>query len=306
MVRTRRKSSQDLDDGDDDAVEEQQQQALTPREKRRQQRESLKAKNTGTGLSISTGKGSNNTPKNKKIVFDDDLVLEQDNEVDEAVETNITETTTKQDDDEHSDDDDDDDDDAVEEVKGDTARSQILEQMESERTEALRTTAKKKKKRKERPSKKVVDDEDDDDDNDEFDEDFFAQVDTVMEEEKKKAKLEHVKPQGKHTTFVFDEEEQPSATLDNPQDVDHNIQVVVLNEPESTAQLLPIMKPISKEALLFSRNSISSGPDNTPVGSFNGKKRQRKDAPTWKRSKKMKSLAARGRNKAFFSKSNKR
>jgi hypothetical protein len=298
MVSSRKKSKQTKDDASEKVEQAESsrklfsEKALSPREKRRRQRGDLKAKNSGTGLDISTEPASTT---NKKIIFDDEIepAIE---EMDEVNEEPVEEQNEEEQDD--------DDDDAVEEVKGGEARDKIVSQMKAERETVVRP--KKKKKRKERKQAEKEEDEEE-----ELDDDFFAQVDSVMSEEQKKRKLQDAdKPKSTHTTFVFHQEDKEA---DAPKPVDHNIQVVVLKE-QSTASMasavvaVPTTK-LSEEAMLYSRGRLVDGKDGGSPPQ-RGKKRQKKEDPTWHRSKKMNNLVlararvnrrgGRGNAKALF------
>jgi hypothetical protein len=296
MVSSRKKSKQTKADAPEEVEQAETSKKLfptevmSPREKRRRQREDLKVKNSGTGLAISTKPASTT---NKKIIFDDETepAIEEEDEVhEEPVEEQNKEEQ----------DDDDDDDDAVEEVKGGEARDEIASRMKAERETAVRP--KKKKKRKERKQVEVEKDEDE-----ELDDDFLAQVDSVLSEEQKKRKLQDAdKPKGNHITFVFHQEDKEADMTPKP--VDHNIQVVVLKDQSATnaVVVVPTTK-LSEEAMLYSRGRLDDGKDggSPPQRS---KKRQRKEDPTWQRSKKMNNLAlarvnrrgGRGNAKALF------
>jgi hypothetical protein len=241
--------------------------------------EELKSRNTGVGIKISITA----SPSNKKINFDNYDNDDDDIPSEEEVQP---ETTTEPLDDKE--DVDDDEDDAVEEVQGQAARDQVLEQLKTEEKEALRT--KKKKKRKERK-------EEEEEEVDELDDDFFAQLDTVRVTEEKEQKQEK-RSKGKHTTFVFQQEQERTH---QPKRVDHNIQVVVLNDnhhdEDGTANALQMpINALSEAALLYSRSQLVDGTDTG--GPLPGKKRRKPDA-SWTRSKKMNHLvfakAGRGR-----------
>lgn len=253
--------------------------------RKKRQKEELKSKNTGVGLSIAIN-NDESAKKNKKIIFDEDVPIDegdleetagidkkdQEKEGDDEVEV----TASKEEEEE-------DEDDAVEEVKGSAAREEILQQLEAEEKGALKT--KKRKKRKDRATE-VPDDDDDD-----LDDDFFAQLETAKAEEQTKKESEtKKKKKGKHTTFVFGENDKggradPSA----PKKVGHNIQVVVLPDEEETFMEDAITAvpatALSEEALLYSRSSLQDGADKKA-----GKRK--KNAPvlpdtSWKRSRKM-------------------
>jgi hypothetical protein len=243
------------------------------RSRRNQTQEELQSKNTGVGLSIDINGSSKK--KNKKIVFDEDEVITDEPHLERHVQGESSELSIDGPT-EH-----DDVDDEVEEVKGSSAREEILNQLEAEEKGALK--AKKKKKRKERRTVKDSDDEGED-----FDDDFFAQLETVKADEEEKKKLESKKKKGKHTTFVVEENDQASAILAHPKKVGHNIQVVVLPEPEEMTMDdgifgLPTSE-LSTAALLYSRSILKDGTDM-------GAKRKRGSPSlpdtSWKRSRKM-------------------
>lgn len=299
MVSSRKKSKKQTKEDAPEEVEQAEsskelfpREAVSPREKRRRQRGELKTKNSGTGLDISTDPASSG---NKKIIFDDEIEpsIEEGDEVHE-------EPVEEQNEEEQ----DDDDDDAVEEVKGGEARDKIVSQMKAERETAVRP--KKKKKRKER---KQVEEEDEED---ELDDDFLAQVDSAMSEEHKKRKLQDAdKPKGTHITFVFNQGDKEADMT--PKAVDHNIQVVVLKEQSTTSAASAVVAvpttKISEEAMLYSRGRLEDGKDGGSPPQ-RGKKRQKKEDPTWQRSKKMNNLVlgrarvirrgGRGNAKALF------
>jgi hypothetical protein len=253
----------------------------TPKRSQRQRRkEELKSKNTGVGLKISKKEPS----ISKKIVFDEDhlpdIVEEKEDQADAVPAPELASG------------DDDDDDDAVEEVGGQAAREKVLEQMKSEENQGQKS--KKKKKRKERRVEEAPKEKDDEDE--ELDEDFFAQLETLKEQQ---AKEQQQASKGKHTTFVFQQQEQENSDT-SPKQVDHNIQVVVLKSPaeETTATAISAVptNALSEEALMYSRSRLVDGSDSNsgaPGSARSGGKRKHKqpEAATWKRSKKMNHLA---------------
>lgn len=256
-----------------------------PRKKTRSSKEGLKSKNTGIGLSIDLSDES--TKQNKKIVFDDTI-----GDDDEKILDETTKGTVEQSDQVQigvTVNDKDDDDDAVEEVKGCTARDEIIQQIETE-VKVAGKAKKKAKKRKEKKEEKVENDDDEDDDD--LDDDFFEELETIKAEEQAKKELESKKQKkGKHTTFVF-RENNKAKKLSTPKSVGHNIQVVVLADQLETISDDPFTSvptsSLTKEALVLSRSDLKDGADQ-------GGKRKRK-APnrpdtTWKRSRKMNLLA---------------
>ena len=246
--------------------------AKTRRQK--QKEEQLKSKNTGVGLKISIDSSASNK---KKITFDDD-----DNIVDEIppVAEEVVDTGN-----DPSEEDNDDDDDMVEEVQGQTAREEILEQLQSEEKQSLRS--KKKRKKRERKPREEEEDEDDED----FDEEFFAQLEAAKAQEKEK--LEKKRGKGKHTAFVFAQDD--NIIDERPREADHNIQVVVLKDPSEDSTLNAITavptNALSNDALIFSRSRLINGSDGIARGAT-GKKRKWQVDTTWKRSKKMNHLMA--------------
>lgn len=242
--------------------------------KKQQRTEELKSKNTGVGLKISIDSASSNK---KKTVFDDDEIPEMEEDKEQVAEPTLEDDDAS---------DDDDDDDAVEEVQGQAAREKVLEQIKAEEEQAVRP--KKKKKRKERKEEEKADEEEDEED---FDENFFMQLDTVRAAQEEKAKQ---KPKGKHTTFVFQQQEGQNKRSEKV--VDHNIQVVVLKanaEDQDTTENAILTVPtnaLSKEALLYSRSQLVDGSDARSPDGTTGDKRKRQQETTWKRSRKMNHL----------------
>jgi hypothetical protein len=240
--------------------------------RRKKQNDEIQSKNTGLGISIEISGSSKQ--QSKKIVFDEDEIVTADDpekvhalDAPQGVEKGAPS--------------DDDVDDAVEEVKGSSAREEVLHQLQLEEKGAVKT--KKTKKRKERRNAKEKDPGDDD-----LDDDFFAQLETVRAEEEQKKMLASRRKKSKHTTFVFDEINQSPTGISQPISMGHNIQVVVLPELEEmetddviTAQPL---SSLPAEALLYARCSL-------PDGSDKGGKRKRGSPnlpdTSWKRSRKM-------------------
>ena len=247
------------------------------------------AKNTGVGISIDIGIASessneqNHKKPNKKTIFGEDELPEETDVVKEPLPLTAATPATEADDD-------DDDNDAVEEVKGSSAREEILHQLDAEEKGALKP--KKAKKRKDRTKVKS----DTKKEGEEFDDEFFAELEAVKavaEEEKKR--LASKTKKGKHTTFVVDENEETSATFSQPKKVGHNIQVVVLEDVEMDDAITAVpTSALSADALLYSRSFIPDGSDKK------GGKRKR-NSPTlpdtsWKRSRKMNLIvSAKGR-----------
>lgn len=242
-----------------------------PKTRQQQRNEALKSKNTGVGLKISL-----DTNPNQKIVFGDDEEIsdieEQEKEPEEPKKNSNEE---EEDDDEDGD---------VEEVKGQEAREEILEQLKNEERQAL-----KPKKRKKRKERKQVEEEKEEEEEEDFDDSFFAQLDSAREEAQQEEQRKY-HPKGKHTTFVFQQEKEPLSST--PKDMDHDIQVVVLNNTaeDATTNTLFDVPPnkLSEEALLYSRIRLLDGSDDQPNPASS--KRKRKQETTWKRSRKMNHL----------------
>merc|ERR1712238_185952 len=117
---------------------------------KKQQKEALKSRNTGVGIRISiesSGPERKETPSNKKQNFDDTNLPSEDNDHDndndqeekkiDVVNEKEVEGT-------------DDDNDAVEEVQGQVAREEVIEQLKTEEKRSLKS----KKKRKRKPKNK--------------------------------------------------------------------------------------------------------------------------------------------------------
>ena len=227
------------------------------------------------GLKISIDSSASNK---KKITFDDDDIVDEIPPVaEEVVETGNDPSEEV---------DNDDDDDMVEEVQGQTAREEILEQLQSEEKQSLRSK-KKRKKRERKPREEEEEDKDDED----FDEEFFAQLEAAKAQEKEK--LEKKRGKGKHTAFVFAQDD--NIIDERPREADHNIQVVVLKDPSEDSTLNAITavptNALSNDALIFSRSRLVNGSDGIARGAT-GKKRKWQVDTTWKRSKKMNHLMA--------------
>ena len=307
----------------------------------KKRKEDLKSKNTGVGLKISLDSSSSSkiTPTNRKIVFDDtNLPSENDDDDDDNSNEQGKKPTDAKDDDDN-----DDDDDAVEEVQGQAAREKVKEQLRTEEKQSLKSKRKKKRKPRknagEKSNKKskqtVVGDKDDDEDDEDLDEDFFAQLDVVRKEEDKERKeLEMIAARadakGKHTTFVFSQNNADDDAVMNsePVQIDDNIQVVVLKNQSTHSNATTISgsssfatqttATISKTALLYSRNQLIDGTDTNHSSSANDnnrsnnniKKRKNnrsgEEIKPWKRAKKQPSLGSsrmkKGRPAAFFKK----
>jgi len=234
---------------------------------RQQEKEELKSKNTGVGLKIAMDK-SDASSNAKKIVFDGDNLPPVETERNEDVSDNENNPATEGKAEEE------DDDDAVEEVTGQTAREEAIDQLKSEEKQSLKAT-KKKKKRKDRKSKgdKLAEKKDDEV---ELDDEFFSQLETVRQEEAEQRKeAEKAKARaaakGKHTAFVFsqDDEVQPNFAVK----VGGNIEVVVLKDASSSfasdGGVMATPTAISEEALLYSRSRLTDGSDCNDIGSKN-------------------------------------
>mmetsp|Transcript_92148 Transcript_92148/g.137961 ORF Transcript_92148/g.137961 Transcript_92148/m.137961 type:complete len:306 (+) Transcript_92148:43-960(+) len=260
--------------------------------KKKQVKEELKSKNTGVGLKIDIS--APDEAKNKKIVFDEDVALAEEDDIPE-IQDNAPPDEHEADEEGHADDSDDADDDAVEEVQGNSAREAMLEKMKEEEKFALRS--KKKKKRKERTKENEDEDKDnqteskdkEENDIDEFDDDFFVQLANAKEQEmQEKSKSQR---KGKRTTFVFENEGENDVSA--PRRLDHNIQVVVLNNPveDNTSNAIAAVpvNALSKEALIYSRGSLANGSDVD--GPARKKRKGGKREVPWRRSKKMNLLA---------------
>ena len=258
------------------------------RELRQKRRSNLKSRNMGVGISISTEATS------KKITFDDETLLsEQQDKVEEDTHKDVNDThkdASSGDNDSDKADNDDDDDDVIEEVKTSVARVKAIEQLAKERetvkVQQLQTRTKKRKKT-------VQQDEEQED----FDDEFFAQVDVEMEEQRKQKKMKQSAPVGRHTAFLSTEEEIDS----RPIQTDHNIELVVLGDVRvgknqvnsALPQTLEDKAGIepSETSHLFARGRLTTGKEQAKR-----KGTKKKDGPGWNRSKKMNVLAF-GRSK---------
>ena len=267
--------------------------------RKKNQRDELKSKNTGVGLAISIDDEDSAAKQNKKIVFGDDeegdaLVEREDpepnagggNDNEEAGDGDKPETIEN----EAKEDQDEDADDAVEEVKGSKAREEVLHQLEAEEKGAVKV-----KKTRNRKGRVKEDQEQGEESEDELDDDFFAELETVKAEESQKQTdaQKKKKKKGKHTTFVFDENNDGKGDNLDPsksRDVGHNIQVVVLpiqeDGPMDDAITAFPTGTLSEEALLYSRSQLNNGFDKSVAG------KRKRNAPvrpdtSWKRSRKM-------------------
>lgn len=321
------KSEDDEQEGgvNDDRIEEDRQKKIPTKGKKKrkarekQRKEELKSKATGVGLKISVDGDS--APTNKKLVFDDSNLPTEEDDNDDSTSDKIKDEKLA------SDilmggkeDNEDDDDDRVEEVKGKAARDEIMDQMETEAKQSLKTEKKRKRKPRKEKAKETVTKEkegnDSDDDDEEMDEDFFAQLDSVrkveLEERKELEKsAARAASKGRYTTFVFAKNENDDDTLSDPVQIDENIQVVVLKNPSSNSDatgnssFLPNTS-VTEKALLYSRNLLQDGSDRA-AGATEMKrklKRSGEDIQPWKRARQRLSMGrsrlTKGRPAAFF------
>mmetsp|Transcript_111922 Transcript_111922/g.229164 ORF Transcript_111922/g.229164 Transcript_111922/m.229164 type:complete len:339 (+) Transcript_111922:128-1144(+) len=283
------------------------------KELRKQRKEQLKSKTTGVGLKISVDNDS--APTNKKIVFDDTNLPSDEDHNDDNENEQSGEKLSAQSIKQKDEDNDDDDDDAVEEVQGKAARDEVMDQMKTEEKQSLKT--KKKRRRKSRKLKTKQSDDDNDNDDDDMDEDFFAQLDTVRKEELKEKKeleksLARDAAKGKHTTFVFAQNESDDRALSDPMQINENIQVVVLNESSEVTggnnNSFVSNSSVSKTALLYSRNALKDGSDPNAGVAEMKRKRNRSGAEVqpWKRARQRvvmgRSRMTKGKPAAFFRK----
>lgn len=189
-----------------------------------------------------------------------------------------------------------DDDDAVEEVSGSAARESSKKLRKAERKIATDTQSRKKRKRKEpKPTPQEGGAEDEDIDDLMMTEDFFKQVDSEQKDEKIKSKREKKErrkmqsAQGKHTTFVVDDE----YSMAEAQRKGKNIEVVALGGPVDDAdeaastddeQELLLSATMgsqpSKTALAFARDKMVG---TSMKRSCESRKRRSKDEEGWTR-----------------------
>jgi len=257
-------------------------------EKRR--KEKLKSIQTGVGLRISIDSsitGSKATSSNKLRSANDEYV--NDNAREQSKSTDMKDNEAK---------DDGDDDDDIEEVPGQTAREDVIEQLKTEEKLCLQSRKQRKRKARNRNSSenqcntaikltktsRQKNDEkngnDDDGENEELDEEFFAQLDVVRGEEVKERKeTEMLKARtsvkGKHTNFVFSTN-QSEGVNSEPVKIDENIQVVVLKNLSTTSNSIikgvgssfGIASTLSKTALIYSRNQLIDGSDSN-IANYN-------------------------------------
>jgi len=318
----RKNESQDLNAGgesrkperEDEPTGEDPQRAEGKKKKRGRQKKrnkDLKSKATGVGLKISVDGDS--TPANKKIVFDDsNLPSDDDNDADATNDQHKDESSKPKDSIHDEGNNEDDEDDAVEEVKGKTARDDAMDQLETEAKQSLKT--KKKRKRKQRKQKVKEANASDDED---MDADFFAQLDSVRKEEfEERKKLDQLAAReaskGKHTTFVFEKNQNDNEAMSDPVQIDENIQVVVLENPSSSSQAIQYSSfpstSNSEKALMYSRNRLINGTDRG-AGAEELKRKRNRSGPSiepWKRARQKLSMGrsrlTKGKPAAFFKK----
>lgn len=251
-----------------------------------------------------SGAISTNSPKNKKIVFGDDGIQTQNNEI-EAVENDDVSDKENSNEDENDESESGDDDDAVEEVKGSAARESTQRLRESERMTAKDSMSKKKRKKKDDVAP-AADAENDDESSeseneneagdDLLTENFFTKVDSEradkLQQTKKEEKMKRVQQKqkrlGKHTTFVA---EGGYKMTDTPHKKDQNIEVVTIGygeTSESTIMSATLGTAPSKAAIAFARGSMTCG--TSKERGSDSRKRKSKNEETWKRSRKVNTL----------------
>lgn len=245
------------------------------------------------------------SPKNKKIVFDEDSEIDdQDVTADEPEQAGgDTDDELGEDNNgrQHAEADGDDDDDAVEEVSGSAARESTKKLRKAERTIATDTQSRKKRKRKETkpplPTENGAEDEESDDQEELLmTEDFFKQVDSEQKDEKIKSKRDKKErrqkiqtAQGKHTTFVVDND----YSMAEAQRKGKNIEVVALGGPVDDAD--EAASTDDEQELILSA-TMGSQPSNTALAfardnmigtsmkrSCESRKRRSKDDEGWTR-----------------------
>jgi hypothetical protein len=251
---------------------------------RRKRGEELRSKSTGVGISVVS------EPVNKKIVFDEEiLVANTDTKDDEPNKSNEEENDGSVESN--------DDDDAVEEVKGSAAKDLAEKQRERERITARGSLSKKSRKRKDKTENEIAE---------EFDDDFFKQLGEEREEERKQRKKSKKpsEPAGRHTAFVLSGDEDGVGSSVTPKVAEHNIEVVVLGTKDayasddrntsSTGRSLLLEannEPPSETVLMYSRRSLladgSEPPSQKQLQKAQKAGHKTAQAPTWKRSKKI-------------------
>ncbi len=252
---------------------------MSSRKIKSQRKQDLRKKNLGVGL----GKIEvDETPKNKKITFDDNFVASdyEESENDEKLPVDPNEGPSEGDEASESDDE-------IEQVSASISKQQAMDMFAAERKSRKEESAvSHKRKRRVKdiiPKSPPVEDPpgSDDNDDDELDEEFFAAVDEEREQNAKAKKskrgiLDQEKI-GRHTTFVSDVGEN-----NEPTDAGHNIEVVVLpglssedggGEEQNASRVKQAValsarlgtEP-SKSALLFCRGSHSIHAENVEKG----------------------------------------
>ena len=236
MVKTRTASKEDEAEA---AMTE------SPRELRQKERNLRRAKNTGK-ISL------DETPINQKIVFDDNVP----NDNDETTAEELALANDPREMEVAEDDDDDNEDDAIEEVRGAVAKEQMQTQRHQERSSNVMN--KKKKKRK-----KIQE---------ELDDQFFHELEREQQLSKRQEKITKRKKQNTHNVFMV---ESPG-DVSQPQAVDHNIQVVVLKESQTTHVQMDDDSDDepSHFQLMYSRQALLDGSDD--IHSDNNKKHSSK------------------------------
>jgi len=230
----------------DDNVKNNHDDRVASRARRKKRGHDLRSKSLGLVGKINLESSSNNR---KKILFGDndheEVVVEKE-EIDSSKDSskkNDDQNKSDSSDDDSSDDDSSDDDDQVEEVKGSTAKELALDQRQKER----KTMEESKMDATRRKRKKQVEEEESDDDEEEMDDAFFETLDKDLDEERKKKIELEIKPEGKRTTFISEDEDRFSTNTTT----EHNIKVVVL---ESTT--VPEYNKPSKRAVFFGRDCL--------------------------------------------------
>ncbi|KAL3782867.1 hypothetical protein HJC23_008861 [Cyclotella cryptica] len=257
---------------------------------------------------------SDNTPKNKKVVFEDnDEAVDDDFDVNGGLgklDVDINGDNAE-------------DDDAVEEVKGSAARESTQKLREAERLVAKESTSKKKRTKKTETTKNFSNTPTSTNDvggstsesegtEDMLTDDFFNMVDSerakklqLSKQEKKKESLDEKKRLGRHTTFVVEDDHR---IIDVPKEIGQNIEVVAigsgcaddeLNDEEEKRNLLSArLGSASRAATVYARDNLSWG--GSRERSCESRKRKSKDEESWKRSRKMVFVAGSGRAAVLF------
>jgi len=244
---------------------------VASRARRKKRSHDLRSKNVGVVGKIDIGQSLNNRKKTSFGDDDEDEVVTDEDKLD-----SMKGSSTEIDDKEKSDSSDDDEDDQVEEVKASTAKELAQKQRQQERE-----TSEQKKKDSRKRKKTVAKEESDNEE--EMDDAFFKELDMDLDEEQNKKVQAKLKPKGKRTTFIAEEDESINHTTD------HSIQVVVL-ESKNNAMLTTEHHKASKKAELFSRNLLFRGdPKKKTQASKHSTRsgKSRKKPVEWKRSSKM-------------------